>query len=253
MVTPLVTNVAGPRRSRRHQGTASHRRAAAATVVVADRQAIVRQGVCAVLRAEGMSIVGESGTRSATAYAVRTLQPDLLVTDLDLDGGFGLAELPGLKEAAPATSVLVLTMRRDPGFVREALAAGGRGYISKDAGCAELVAAARVLMEGGMYLDACLGASLAMGASPVGSATLSARECDVLSLIASGFTNSETADHLFICLRTVEAHRASIKAKLGLSSRAQLSAYAREHGLLVASGMLSAIVHPSNLGHGAAS
>ena len=135
---------------------------------------------------------------------------------------------------APGTRIVVLTMQTDPELAREALRAGATGFVLKEAAEAELIQAVRCAAAGRTYLNPELGARLAAeGPAAVGPPDdLSARELEVLRLIALGHTNAEIAAQLFLSVRTVESHRAHIQQKTQRSSRAELVAYAREHDLL---------------------
>src|SRR5437764_7372785 len=125
-------------------------------------------------------------------------------------------------------------MQRDPASAREALRAGAIGYVLKEAADSELVQAVRLAAEGRTYLNPELGARLA--AEPQSSEgppdDLSARELEVLRLIALGHTNSEIASRLYLSVRTVESHRAHVQQKTRRSTRAELVTYARDYGLL---------------------
>ena len=121
-------------------------------------------------------------------------------------------------------------MQEDPGFAREALRLGASGYVLKDAAAEELLLALRTVMRGSTYLHPALGAQMAV--LDASTSPLTDREIQVLRLIAEGHTNSEVARRLYLSLRTVEAHRGQLRTKLGVHTRAELSAYAREHGLI---------------------
>ncbi|HSX21311.1 MAG TPA: response regulator transcription factor, partial [Gaiellaceae bacterium] len=124
----------------------------------------------------------------------------------------------------------VLSMHDDPGYVRDAFAAGANGYVLKEAADTEVVAAIREVAGGGSYVNPALGARLvaatAKDAADASADPLSEREHEVLRLLALGHTNQEIAKALFISVRTAETHRAHIMQKLGFSSRAELVRYA---------------------------
>jgi two-component system response regulator NreC len=205
------------------------------TVVIADDHAVVRSGLKALLEAEpDLEVTGEAGDLRSTLTFVRAQEPAVLVLDLNMGGESSLGAIPELLEASPATAIVVLTMQDDPAFAREAMRAGARGYVLKEAANSELVQAVYTVIEGGTYLQPKLGARLAAeDPEPAGADhDLSERELEVLRLIALGHTNSEIADSLFLSVRTVESHRAHIQQKLRLSSRAELVRYALDHGML---------------------
>jgi two-component system response regulator NreC len=142
--------------------------------------------------------------------------------------------IPEIRAAAPATSIVVLTMQEDPAFAREALRAGAVGYVLKEAADEELLQAVRLAAEGQTYLNPRLGARLAAEPpAPAGPPDdLTEREVEVLRLIALGHTNSEIASQLYLSVRTIESHRAHIQQKLRRTSRAELVQYALEHGFV---------------------
>jgi two-component system, NarL family, response regulator NreC len=204
-------------------------------VVIADDHTVVRDGIRAVLEREKgeFRVVAEAADVPSTIKAVRDFKPDLLTLDLTMPGGSSLAALPTCFVAHPALAVAILTMREDPEYARQALRAGARSYVLKEAEPAELLQAFRIAVEGGNYLHPRLGALLVTGenAQP-GTVALSDREREVVKLIANGFTNQEIAERLHVAERTVKTYRARAVEKLGFSSRAEITAYAREHKLL---------------------
>ena len=205
------------------------------TVVIADDHEVVRSGLRTLLEREpDMEVAAEAGDVRSTMAHVRARQPDVLVLDLNMSDGPSLPAIPELLEASPGTAIVVLTMQSDPAFAREALRAGARGYVLKEAANAELVKAVRSAVRGQTYLEPQLGARLA--AQPPESTgpehDLSEREVEVLRLIALGHTNAEIGDQLYLSVRTVESHRAHIQQKLRRSTRAELVRYALDHGLL---------------------
>jgi len=207
----------------------------AITLVVADDHQVVRAGLRLLLESEPRFVVSaEAGSVADAIAAVERLKPRVLVLDLNMSGESSLDAIPGLRRQAPETQIVVLTMQSDPAFAHAALRAGALGYVLKDAADAELLTAVSQASEGQSYINPQLGAKLAAGPSdddrpPDG---LSPRELEVLRLIALGHTNAEIAGALTLSVRTVESHRAHIHQKVQLNSRADLVAYAREHGLL---------------------
>ena len=207
----------------------------AITIVLADDHRLVRAGLRMLLDAEpDMRVVSEAGDIALTERQVIAYHPDVLVLDVNMPEGSSIPAIPGILKSAPGTRVVVMTMHTDPRLARDALRAGATGFVLKAAAETELIQAVRFAAEGRTYLNAELGARLATestGASGPPDA-LSARELEVLRLIAVGHTNSEIAGQLFLSVRTVESHRARIQQKTQRASRAELVAYAREHDLL---------------------
>jgi two-component system, NarL family, response regulator NreC len=217
------------------------------TIVLADDHQVVRAGLRLLLQAEdGFEVVAEAGDVATTERRVAAYRPRVLILDLNMPGGSSqpgpvqemsavgsLPAIPRLREAAPETQIVVLTMQNDPAFAREALRAGAIGYVLKEAADSELVQAVRLAAEGRTYLNPELGARLAAAPQAEGPPDdLSGRELEVLRLIALGYTNGEIATRLYLSVRTVESHRAHIQQKTGRTTRAALVAYAREHELV---------------------
>jgi two-component system response regulator NreC len=207
----------------------------AITIVIADDHQVVRAGLRLLLEAEdGFEVVAEAGDVPNTERRVAAYRPRVLILDLNMPGESSLPAIPRIRDSAPDTQIVVLTMQNDPAFAREALRAGAIGYVLKEAADSELVRAVRLAAEGRTYLNPELGARLAAEPpTPPGPPDdLSAREVEVLKLIALGHTNGEIASRLYLSVRTVESHRAHIQQKTRRTTRAALVAYAREHDLL---------------------
>jgi two-component system, NarL family, response regulator NreC len=201
------------------------------TIILADDHEIVRDGLRRIVEAEGdMQVVAEAGDAETARRRSSGLKPSVLVLDLNMPGEPSLASIPSILEGSPGTTVVVLTMQDDPAFAREAFRLGAKAFVVKHAAGAELVDAIRAAARGETYVNPVLGARLA--AEPEGPpGGLTPREIDVLRLVAAGHTNPEIADKLVISIRTVETHRAAIHRKLNTASRAEVVAFARDHGL----------------------
>jgi two-component system response regulator NreC len=205
------------------------------TIVIADDHQVVRSGLKMLLDAEeDLEVVAEAGDTDSVARAVLGYKPDVVVLDLNMPGGSSLAAIPKMLRDSPSTNVVVLTMQEDPAFAREALQAGARGYVLKEAADGELVEAVRMAAEGRTYLHPELGAKIASEPPrPAGPPDdLTEREVDILRLIALGHTNTEIAEQLFLSVRTVESHRARVQQKTGLTTRAELVRYALDHEIV---------------------
>lgn len=208
------------------------------TVVLADDHVVVRSGLRLLLESEpAIEVVAEVGDVTGAIEAVERLRPDVLVLDLHMPGEPSLPAIPRLRASSPRTRVVVLTAQRDPSYAGEALRLGATGYVPKEAAGGHLLEAIAAVMDGGTYLEPQLGALLAATTAAAAGAApeLTARELDVLRLIARGLTNREIAERLFLSVRTVESHRARIQRKLGRSRRSDLVDYALERGLVEAS------------------
>jgi two-component system response regulator NreC len=203
------------------------------TVVLADDHRVVRDGVKMVLEAEpDIDVVAEADDGEAAVRYTLGHKPAILVLDLAMPGVSGLEALPRIHDVSPETAVVVLTMQADTAFARRALQAGARGYVLKQSAASELVQAVRTVVAGESYINPSLGARLAAEPEPPGPPDdLTPRETEVLGLLALGYMNPEIAERLVLSVRTVETHRANIQRKTGASTRAELIAYATEHGI----------------------
>jgi two-component system response regulator NreC len=216
-------------------GTVEPPPAGTITIVLADDHEVVRAGLRMLLDAEpGFTVVSEAGNVALTERRVAAHRPRVLVLDVNMPDGSSLPAIPRLRAASPQTRIVVLTMQSEPELAREALRAGATGFVLKESAKEELIQAVRLAAEGRTYLNPELGAKLASQAPERSGAPddLSAREIEVLRLIALGHTNGEIASQLFLSVRTVESHRAHIQQKTQKGSRAELVAYARDNGLL---------------------
>ena len=204
------------------------------TIVLADDHEIVRQGVRMVLGEQGdMEVVAEAGDGEEAIRYTLGHKPDVLVLDLNMPGVSGLEAIPRIADVSAETAVVVLTMQDEPAFAREALRAGARGYVVKQSAAAELVGAIRAIVAGDTYINPSLGARMAAEPESGGPPDdLTPRETEILELLALGHTNPEIAEQLVLSVRTVETHRANIQSKTGATTRAELVAYANEHGLV---------------------
>jgi two-component system response regulator NreC len=204
-------------------------------VIIADDHTVVRDGIRTVLEREAdeFRIVAEAADVPSTIREVRAHKPDLLTLDLSMPGGSSLAALPSCFVAHPQLAVAILTMREDPEYARQALRAGARSYVLKEAEPAELLQAFRLAVAGGNYLHPRLGALMVTGGEAERDGILlSDREREVVRMIALGHTNPEIAEELHVAERTVKTYRARAIEKLGFSSRAEITAYARRIGLV---------------------
>jgi two-component system response regulator NreC len=202
-------------------------------IVLADDHAVVRSALRLLLEAEAdFEVAAEAGDSETATRYVLGHKPDVLVLDLNMPGESGLSAIPKLRSQSPNTQIVVLTMQGETAFAREAMQAGARAYVLKDAAESELVQAVRLAARGETYLQPELGARLASEPDPRPTDELSERELEVLRLIALGYTNNEIAEQLYLSVRTVESHRAHIQQKLRRTTRSELVRYALERGLL---------------------
>ncbi len=230
-----MTSLSGtePRMESSGSATGSTGSARTIRVVIADDHAVVRRGLRQVLDIEeGFEVVAEASDLEDARRYVRGHRPDVLVLDLNMPGGSSLAGIPEIRAECPETQIVVLTMQDEPAYARHALSAGALGYVLKESAESELVEAIRRAAAGDTYLNPRLGARVAAEPAPGLPDGLSAREVEVLRMIALGHTNSEIAEQLYLSVRTVETHRSHIQQKLRLGSRADLVRYALDHKLI---------------------
>ena len=198
-------------------------------VVLADDHALLRAGLRALLHGcADISVVGEaSGGREAVALATR-MQPDIVIMDLDMPDGDGLTATRTLRDTAPGTRVLIVSMYAEREKLLAVLAAGARGYLSKSSADRDLVDAIRVVASGEVYVRPSVASALAAAASELPPTRddararlerLSAREQTVVALIAEGFNGPEIGRQLGITAKTVDTYKQRIEEKLGLSHR----------------------------------
>ena len=208
------------------------------SVAVCDDHAVVVAGLRALLSAApDLEVVGDAGSVAGALELAERLEPDVFVMDLNLPDGTGFEATQAIRELSPQTRVVILTVNDDVAYVRRAFDLGVAGYLIKDAADVELIGAVRQVASGSRYVHPRLGAEL-LDASGSGDTVggpggrLSAREVDVLTLLAQGFTNSQVADRLYVSVRTIETHRAHIQQKLGIKGRSGLVRFALETGLI---------------------
>ncbi len=210
-------------------------------VALADDHAILRSGLRLLLSSRpGIEVVGEAGTAAEAIRVVEEARPDILVLDLSMPGGSGIAAIAELRRRAPGTRILVLSMHDDRSYVQTALAAGASGYLAKAAADESLLAAVRAVHRGGFFVEVRDGGRdvypppRAEPEEPGPLASLSRRERQVMVAVAAGHTNREVAEDLGLSVKTVESYRARLMQKLGLGSRAELTRLAVELGILSA-------------------
>ena len=210
------------------------------SVFVVDDHAVVRQGLRVFLSAvPDVDVVGEAEGGEEALAALRAMAahrelPDVVLMDIHMPGGpDGIETTAAVRAAHPDVRVVALTTFGDTERAQAAMQAGASGYLLKDAGVEDIVGAVRAAHRNDIHLDAQVARALARSVA-VGdpSATLSAREREVLKLVARGRSNQEIADTLVISERTARTHVSHVLGKLGLESRVQAALWAIRHGLV---------------------
>ncbi len=204
-------------------------------ILLVDDHPLVRDGLRARLEAAPrLRVVGEAGSAEEALEQAGSLQPDLVLMDVNMRGDSntsGIEATARLTQRYPGIAVLMLSMHDRPEYVTQAIQAGARGYVLKDAPGKDIVLAIDTVIGGGIYYSAALARQLASppaGASGYGEG-LTAREQEILRFIAAGQSNKGIARELDLSVRTVETHRLNIKRKLGIEGQAELIRYAIQH------------------------
>jgi DNA-binding NarL/FixJ family response regulator len=194
-------------------------------ILLVDDHPLVRDGLRARLEtAPRLRVVGEAGSGQEAIEQAGACRPDLVLMDVNMKGGSGIDATARLLQHYPGVAVLVLSMHDKPEYVTQAIQAGARGYVLKDAPGKDIVLAIDTVMGGGIYYSAALARQLASPAAA--SDVLTAREQEVLDQIAGGQSNKQIARVLDLSVRTVETHRLNIKRKLGIEGQAELIRFA---------------------------
>lgn len=195
-------------------------------ILLVDDHPLVRDGLRARLEAvPHLRVVAEAGS-GAEALA-RAGEADLVLMDINMRGGSGIEATAQLVARHPQIAVLILSMHDKLEYVAQAMQAGARGYVLKDAPGKDIVLAIDTVMAGGIYYSAALARQLARPAQQ--DHQLTVREQQVLRHIARGQSNKQIARALDLSVRTVETHRLNIKRKLGIEGQAELIRFAVQH------------------------
>jgi DNA-binding NarL/FixJ family response regulator len=214
-------------------------------VLIADDQRVVRDGLSMLVALiDDVQVVGVASDGGEALALAEAHHPDVVLMDLRMPGIDGITATGQLRERVPGARVLVLTTYADDATILPALRAGAVGYLTKDASAEQIEAAIRAVHAGQTHLDPAVQERLVAAViSSVPDASegrshprqlpdgLTTREAEVLSLLASGLTNTEIAQHLFVSHATVKTHINRIFAKTGARDRAQAVRYAYQTGL----------------------
>jgi DNA-binding NarL/FixJ family response regulator len=209
------------------------------TVVVADDHPLVRQGLCAVFETTGdLLVVAEAGNGQDAVRLCVEHRPDVVLMDLQLPGLHGIDATRQVRQGAPETAVLVLTMFDDDDTVFAAVSAGASGYLLKGAGGSDIIAAVRAAAAGQAVFGAALTTRLSdwFDRRPVAAEAkpfpmLTDRERDILDGVAAGLTNAEIGARLFLSPKTVANNLTTVLDKLQVTHRTEAIVLAREAGL----------------------
>ncbi len=201
------------------------------TILLADDHALVRRGFRRMLEDDpALAVVGEASSAEEAIRLALELTPRVIVMDCAMPGMSGLDATRRILERTPEAAVLMLSMHSEETLVRQALAAGARGYILKNAIDLDLAAAIKQVADGGRVIDPTIDLSPAPKGDP--RRGLTPRELEVLKLICDGLSNREIAAELELSAATVSVHRTNIMNTLGVHKTAELVVYALQHGLV---------------------
>lgn len=210
------------------------------SILIADDHEVFRRGVHGVLEEQpGWQVVGEASNGRQALEMARALQPDIVVLDISMPELNGLEATRQILQVSPGSEILILTLHESEQLAEQLLKAGARAYILKSDAAQDLVAAVRALQGhtpmltskiAGMVLEGFLHSTKSGKGHPV-VVELTAREREIVQLLAEGKSNKEVAAALCISVKTAETHRANVMHKLGLHSTAELVRYAIRNGI----------------------
>jgi DNA-binding NarL/FixJ family response regulator len=212
------------------------------SILIAEDHPLVRAGIRSLLMREpDLDIVGEVETGEDAVRVACASLPDVALVDLNMPGRGGLHAIAEIKRLVPSVKTMVITMHKTDEYIHEALRNGAAGYILKESGPEELIAAIRKVLSGKIYLspdvsERFISTMVSEKQKPVITAPqaeeLTSRELQVLKLVAQGEVNKQIADQLHLSIKTVEKHRSSVMRKLGLRNVAMLVTYAINEGIV---------------------
>jgi DNA-binding NarL/FixJ family response regulator len=210
-------------------------------VLVADDLVVLREGLRARLSAaHAIELLQDIDNVSAILRGVEALKPDVVVLEMWLAGTAGLPAIQELKQRSPTTRIMVLTVDETEDYVRAAFQAGADGFVLKTTALTEMLAGIETILRGKRFISEAVSQHivsryLQQAEQPQGLLELrllTAREREVLRMIAEGRRNREIAESLFLSVKTVEKHRSNLMHKLDLHNTAALTSFAVEHGLV---------------------
>jgi DNA-binding NarL/FixJ family response regulator len=198
---------------------------------IAEDHTIVRWALKEALgKGSDIEVVGEAGSAAEAVEMVQRVRPDVLLLDLGLPDKSGFDLLNELRESDTAPLVIVLTGHTEPSYAARAIGAGAHGYVNKSVTPEDLLAAIRAVSRGEQVMPSGVEQLLASGDGRHPASALTAREQQVMEMLARGLTNREIAEHLQISIKTVDTHRGHVLKKLGLRNNSELTRFAVKHG-----------------------
>ncbi len=215
-------------------------------ILLVDDHAVLRAGLRMLLDAEAdMIVVGEAEDADEGLHLLEELSPEIVLLDISMPETSGLDVLNAMKNTSPESMFIILTMHNDEGYLRMALSSGASGYVLKQAANKELLAAIRVVRQGGTYLhprhkSILFESEVIESGNPPETLAgekeayehLSPREKEILELIAIGYTNRQAAEKLYLSEKTIETYKSRLMMKLGLHNRIELVRFALRQGII---------------------
>jgi len=211
-------------------------------VLVAEDHSVVRQGLCCLLTSGGqVRIVGEARNGREAVHLARTLKPDVILMDIAMPVLNGMEATRQILAESPSAKVIILSAHSDDEYVQRMREVGAAGYLEKQSSADVLTQAILEVSQGRTFLSPAIGKRLRDGANQPrdrngrvkpNAVRLTAREAEVLQLVAEGSANKQVASILGISIKTVEKHRQHLMDKLGIHDTAGLTRYAISHGLV---------------------
>jgi DNA-binding NarL/FixJ family response regulator len=212
-------------------------------IFIVDDHQLVRDGIKALLEGEqNLEVVGEAADGISFYAQLETAKPDVILMDISLPGASGVEITAKLTESDPEIRVIILSMYTQDDFVLKALKAGAMGYLPKNTTREEMIAAIHSVVNGEEYLSEQISKVLLKSLIRKAQqdpeevredkSQITARESEILRLLAEGLSNQDIADRLFISVRTVESHKNHIMQKLGIKSNIELVKYLARQGFI---------------------
>jgi two-component system, NarL family, nitrate/nitrite response regulator NarL len=201
--------------------------------VVADDHPLVRSGIRSLLKTvPEVQVIAEVGDGSELLELLASVRPDVVITDISMPGVDGVAALAKISAQHPNVRVIILSMHDSPEMVKRAIAAGAAAYLRKDASEFELASAIHSVMTTGSYISAPVAKLLMEPSEPPVEEVLTARQIEILTLLAKGKTSKQIGFAFGLSSKTIDVHRTRIMERLGLRDVASLAVYAVRKGLI---------------------
>jgi DNA-binding NarL/FixJ family response regulator len=212
-------------------------------LIIVDDHPLFREGLKTIVnRDKKYSVVAEAGNGREGIAMAKKHQPDIMLVDISMPGKNGIQVVRELRETLPDTRFIIISMHAEPDYIVEAFRVGAMGYLIKESAASNLIKGLDTVAKGEMFLDSALSQEVVfklLQAKDMGSdgkkdpySTLTAREQEVMRMLAEGLNSKEVADKLFISPKTVENHRTNLMKKLGLKSTVELIRYSARLGLI---------------------